>query len=304
MRESSGAATAAVALLPTFEGTGGLLCQTGSPLMLPTWPPDHGKTTERVSVASAIPVLYLRQPSARHPARTLSHPHRAYRPPMETQITNVIQAFQNSKQYVIPSYQRNYVWTREGQWDPLWEDVKALVARHLKDGVEIEPHFLGTIITKVIDMDDGHVSRSWVVDGQQRLTTLQVLLGAARATFIERGLNRLAGVLSGCLVNDEDLVIRPKDRYKIDHKGGDRDEPPGDHQSDYRSFTSIVDAALSSQEAPADGSPAERVLCLLPPCCAQLAPPGLQARCRAPRECPHQGHAPEAPRGRHPPRRQ
>ena len=152
-------------------------------------------------------------------------------------------------------YQRNYVWTREGQWDPLWEDVKALVARHLKDGVEIEPHFLGTIITKVIDMDDGHVSRSWVVDGQQRLTTLQVLLGAARATFIERGLNRLAGVLSGCLVNDEDLVIRPKDRYKIDHKGGDRDEPPGDHQSDYRSFTSIVDAALSSQEAPADGSP-------------------------------------------------
>lgn len=174
---------------------------------------------------------------------------------METQITNVIQAFQNSKQYVIPSYQRNYVWTREGQWDPLWEDVKALVARHLKDGVEIEPHFLGTIITKVIDMDDGHISRSWVVDGQQRLTTLQVLLAAARATFIDRGLNQLAGVLSGCLVNDEDLVIRPKDRYKIDHKGGDGDEQPGDQQSDYRRFTSIVDAALSSHESPADGSP-------------------------------------------------
>ena len=173
---------------------------------------------------------------------------------METQITNVVQAFQNSKQYVIPSYQRNYVWTREGQWEPLWEDVRALAARHIKDGMEIEPHFLGTIITKVIDMDDGHVSRSWVVDGQQRLTTLQVLLAAARAAFIERGLTRLAGVLSGCLVNDQDLVIRAKDRYKIDHKGGDDEEPHGDQQSDYRRFTSIVDAALSSTNPPADGS--------------------------------------------------
>ena len=46
------------------------------------------------------------QPDGRRPApANTHHPNHTDRP-METQITNVIQAFQNSKQYVIPSYQR------------------------------------------------------------------------------------------------------------------------------------------------------------------------------------------------------
>jgi len=165
---------------------------------------------------------------------------------MEVSKVTPSKLFRKTVRYEVPAFQRRYVWEQEKQWEPLWEDVKALAVRHIKDGAEIEPHFLGTIITKVIDTDDGHVSRSWVVDGQQRLTTLQVLLAAARAAFIERGLDRLAGVLSGCLVNDQNLVVRAKDRYKIDHKGGEDEEPHGDQQSDYRRFTSIVDAALSS----------------------------------------------------------
>ena len=157
---------------------------------------------------------------------------------METQITNVIQAFPNSKQYAIPSYQRNYVWTREGQWEPLWDDVKTIATRWITEGEAVKPHFLGTIITKEIGTRR-FITRWWVVDGQQRLTTIQILLAAARSAFAEAALQRYASILANCLVNDEAEVEAPEDKYKIDPKSGD-----------YKSFATIVDAALSATEGP------------------------------------------------------
>lgn len=158
---------------------------------------------------------------------------------MDTQITNILQAFPNAKQYAIPSYQRNYVWTREGQWEPLWEDVKTLAARWIREGGKVEPHFLGTIITKEIGTRR-FINRWWVVDGQQRLTTLQILLAAVRTAFIELGLTRFANIISSSLVNGEAEVELREDRYKIDPKSGD-----------YKGFASIIDAAMSKAEDPA-----------------------------------------------------
>lgn len=155
---------------------------------------------------------------------------------MYTQITNVIQAFPNTKQYAIPSYQRNYVWTREGQWEPLWEDVKTLAVRSLKEGQEVKSHFLGTIITKPVGARN-FINLWWVVDGQQRLTTLQVMLAAAHAAFAEFDLHQFADILSDSLVNSDAMRTDAKDKYKIDPKSGD-----------YGSFASIVDAALSARQ--------------------------------------------------------
>lgn len=160
---------------------------------------------------------------------------------MDTQITNVVQAFKTDKQYAIPSYQRNYVWTRDGQWEPLWEDVKALASRIGGDD-EVMPHFLGTIITKDIG-SRRFISRWWVVDGQQRLTTLQLLLAAIRSVFMERGFSNYAGVLNGCLFNDIDVVTSDEDKYKIDPKEGD-----------YTAFSSIIDACLAGNDPPASES--------------------------------------------------
>lgn len=156
---------------------------------------------------------------------------------MDTQITNVVQAFKTDKQYAIPSYQRNYVWTRDGQWEPLWEDVKALASR-IGAGEEVMPHFLGTIITKDIG-SRRFISRWWVVDGQQRLTTLQILLAATRSVFSERGFSNYAAVLNGCLFNDPDVVASDEDKYKIDPKEGD-----------YTTFSSIIEACLSKKDPP------------------------------------------------------
>ena len=153
---------------------------------------------------------------------------------MDTLVTTIDQAFPQRKQYAIPSYQRNYVWTRQGQWEPLWDDVKTLTAQVMVAGKKAKPHFLGTIITKEIGTE-GFISRWWVVDGQQRLTTLQILIAAARGAFADRGLHQYADILSDLLANAHKVIKAPRDKYKIEHKS-----------SDYAGFASIVDVALSS----------------------------------------------------------
>ena len=169
---------------------------------------------------------------------------------MDTLITTMLRAFPPLKQWVIPSYQRNYVWTEEGQWAPLWEDLMALTerVRQANSGSEdAEPHFLGTVITKHSPgFKSGRlISYWWVVDGQQRLTTLQLLLAAARAAFIQRGLARHASMLSGVLANSSDFVGGPGDQYKIRHKSSKRWE-----KSDYAVFRTMID---SSRSAPSSG---------------------------------------------------
>ena len=67
-----------------------------------------------------------------------------------TQVTAVRQAFASAKQYVVPSYQRNYVWTQAEQWEPLWDDLMALTER-IRAGSSQHAHFLGTIITRQLD---------------------------------------------------------------------------------------------------------------------------------------------------------
>ena len=155
---------------------------------------------------------------------------------MDTLITTMLQAFPPLKQWVIPSYQRNYVWTEEGQWAPLWEDLMALTerVREANSGSgDAEPHFLGTVITKHSPgFKPGRlISYWWVVDGQQRLTTLQLLLAAARAAFTQHGLARYASMLSGVLANSRDFVGGPGHQYKIRHKSSKRWE-----RSDYAVF--------------------------------------------------------------------
>lgn len=162
----------------------------------------------------------------------------------------MLQAFPPLKQWVIPSYQRNYVWTEEGQWAPLWEDLMALTerVREANSGSgDAEPHFLGTVITKHSPgLKPGRlISYWWVVDGQQRLTTLQLLLAAARAAFTQHGLARYASMLSGVLANSPDFVGGPRDQYKIRHKSSKRWE-----RSDYAVFRTMID---SSRSAPSSG---------------------------------------------------
>jgi hypothetical protein len=90
--------------------------------------------------------------------------------------------FQRERRYIVPLYQRSYVWTQQDQWEPLWEDIERLAEACLaaENHVARRSHFLGAIVLNVAKIVGNSVARSEIIDGQQRLTTLQVFLAALR----------------------------------------------------------------------------------------------------------------------------
>ena len=131
--------------------------------------------------------------------------------------------FGSDVHYQIPHFQRAYVWNKDIHWAPLWHDLTA-VALH-GDGSDRAKHFFGTIVLKQLDSGPGRPQRRIIVDGQQRLTTLQIVFAAIRNCFQRLGLlsdpanTDLAHALDGYLMN------RRKDlgdeKYKIRHVGLD-----------------------------------------------------------------------------------
>lgn len=88
--------------------------------------------------------------------------------------------------HIVPLFQRPYVWEREKNWEPLWQDIEDLCNRLLEnqDG-KVRGHFLGTLVLQQIPHKLGAVSTREVIDGQQRLTTLQILFQASRHALHE-----------------------------------------------------------------------------------------------------------------------
>lgn len=82
-------------------------------------------------------------------------------------IGDIIEA--NKIQYSIPVYQRNYDWTDE-QCKKLFVDV-------VNAGVSNKDHFVGSVVISVLQ-DDPKFHRYIIIDGQQRITTIVLLLKA------------------------------------------------------------------------------------------------------------------------------
>jgi uncharacterized protein with ParB-like and HNH nuclease domain/predicted transport protein len=78
-------------------------------------------------------------------------------------------------QFVIPVFQRDYTWDAETQCAQLWRDV----LRAARTGGE-RGHFLGSIVYVATGDSLAGFTRWMLIDGQQRLTTLTLLLAALR----------------------------------------------------------------------------------------------------------------------------
>ncbi len=104
---------------------------------------------------------------------------------MEAKIVNLQTLFEPEVSYRIPQFQRSYAWGENTQWRPLWEDVRNVAVRLLnrKAGDKIRPHFMGAIVLQHQTSKTGEVTKKLVVDGQQRLTTLQLLIKVTERAF-------------------------------------------------------------------------------------------------------------------------
>lgn len=120
---------------------------------------------------------------------------------MKSETWTIQQVFQDRRQYKVPFYQRAYVWTLKGQWELLWADIKDKAAERLV-GATPAPHFLGAIVvepqerTSLRGVDTLHI-----IDGQQRLTTLQYVLAGLRLASRELGAKDVESFLAGVLNN-------------------------------------------------------------------------------------------------------
>lgn len=112
---------------------------------------------------------------------------------MQPTYITISKLFSGDTRHTVPLFQRPYVWSREDQWEPLWEDIEGLLARlAAREGdASIASHFLGTVVLEQVQNPTGTLPRREVIDGQQRLTTLQIVLKAAEHA-LEQGQQAVA----------------------------------------------------------------------------------------------------------------
>ena len=125
-------------------------------------------------------------------------------------IVTVHDLFGARIQFKIPVYQRHYVWTQEDQWSPLWKDIIEKLEKNARVEVDQDrtPHFIGTIVTRQLPRRVGAVPGYDIIDGQQRLTTFQIILSAISDVSSEANLTDITEQADVFIVNPGLLRMR------------------------------------------------------------------------------------------------
>ncbi|HRZ55837.1 MAG TPA: DUF262 domain-containing protein, partial [Candidatus Paceibacterota bacterium] len=134
---------------------------------------------------------------------------------MQAQPKTIRDILHTGDQYIIPLFQRFYSWEKS-HWERLRMDIWAL----MEDGAK-PIHFLGPLVCTLPPRLPGNISAFQLIDGQQRVTTLTILLAAIRDVARSRNLNDFADE-----VTEDYLLFKRKqgsDRYKVLPRLGDRE---------------------------------------------------------------------------------
>lgn len=98
-------------------------------------------------------------------------------PTIKTDSCSIGSLLRRATPYTVPRFQRDFSWTEE-EVEQLWDDIN----RAINDGAD--SYFIGSIVLK----DTGNAAAFEVIDGQQRLTTVSLLLCALRDAANSRDL--------------------------------------------------------------------------------------------------------------------
>lgn len=124
--------------------------------------------------------------------------------------TTLNKLLNTSRQFIVPIFQRNYSW-QKSQYEQLWFDI--LRASKFK---EKQNHFIGSIVYIDMGTPAGRPQQLLLIDGQQRLTTISILLCAIKDYVqkfnLETKLINLAKIKNQFLYNSDEM---DEDRYKL-----------------------------------------------------------------------------------------
>lgn len=97
---------------------------------------------------------------------------------MDAKKGNIFEALNGYKQFIIPVYQRIYSWELS-QCSKLWKDIVEMQKKYRVG------HFVGSIVNVAEQVMPTGVQKFMIIDGQQRMTTLTLLLIALRDYSME-----------------------------------------------------------------------------------------------------------------------
>jgi len=144
---------------------------------------------------------------------------------MEATTVELRSLFDTDVRYLVPIFQRNYKWDEKEHWKPLWDDIRSVSEDILEHGAgaDIVDHYLGAIVCEQeasVGLDAKAVS---VIDGQQRLTTLALFIGAAHSVCVYRELSSYVELLAPMVENKPAVTAgRLEHTYKVWPNPADR----------------------------------------------------------------------------------
>lgn len=151
---------------------------------------------------------------------------------MQASETKLQDLIQDVKQFVIPLFQRAYTWGDRREWHTLWDDIIELYEQE-----NPRTHFIGSIVNMPTNSVPEGVSKFLVIDGQQRLTTLYIILALIRDKFDNKNeAENSAEIHETFLVNK---FKKNFDLYKL---------VPTHKQNDREIFISIIEKKINQSE--------------------------------------------------------
>lgn len=189
---------------------------------------------------------------------------------MEAKTWALGEILKPERRYIIPTFQRSYEWTRGKQWQLLFADLVATADRlhHERvvakltgsepDEAGVAPHFLGAVVCDTLPFPAGGVALRSVIDGQQRLSTVQLLLrgllDVVQEVDAEGELKGKAKALIKMISNDEDSATTPEDVYKLWPRRDDRGLWPAVMSDTVPSYTNDDHLYLQARQYFADAT--------------------------------------------------
>jgi alkylated DNA nucleotide flippase Atl1 len=228
-----------------------------------------GETLEGFPERKAV--IEIRPRSTASADSSIMHgpPQKTYPPPtMHVQNATLKQLIEGEKQFRVPIWQRQYTW-REKQHEQLWHDLLEQygLIQTGKAG-EVAGHFLGSFVLSPVDPTASGVQSFHVIDGQQRLTTLMLVLCALRDLAAEETPKEIERFDKLYLINefqegDSHFRLQPTEEDRESFRARIRresDSGAGDLISDaYRFFAEQLRISCAGQD-PIDVQALEKVV--------------------------------------------
>ncbi|MBL7786023.1 MAG: DUF262 domain-containing protein [Chitinophagales bacterium] len=149
---------------------------------------------------------------------------------MDAREVKIQPLIDGSRQYLLPLFQRKYVWDKP-QWQLLWNNIKELC-----EDDDMKSHFIGSVVNIPMSSVPHGVAKYVLIDGQQRLTTLFILLIVLRDRATVQENDKLADKINDLVINRHES---DNDHYKL---------LPTEKDNDRKAFISIINSITNTEE--------------------------------------------------------